>query len=132
MTHHNDSTPESVAQPRVDSSQIPDGSIPDSEADHVRLLPLVSSIFVPFSILLEVPGLTEHWYIRTDEEHKIVEFEANPMFIQAILGVSLTCAIVTNICLLVRLSEKAVRKMTISCILALTAHGTRLPLLSNY
>lgn len=124
MTHNNDSTYENGAQRRTDNPEIPNDFIPDSETSHVRLLPLVSSIFVPFSILLEVPGLTEYWYIRTNDEHKIVEFQANPIFLRAILGVSITCAIVTNVCLLVRLFEKAVRRMTISCILALTAHGT--------
>lgn len=111
------------AQP-PDHSEVPNRDpISDSQAN-VRFLPLISSIFVPFSFLLAVPGLTEHWYIRTNDQHEILESQANPPFFVTMLGISMGCAVVTNICILVRLSERMVKQMTVCCIIALTIHGT--------
>ncbi|KXN80933.1 Outward-rectifier potassium channel TOK1, partial [Leucoagaricus sp. SymC.cos] len=77
-----------------------------------------SSIFVPFAILLAIPGLTEHWYIRTNDHHEIIGYEANPLYIHIMIGVSISCAVITNACLLVRFFEKRVKIMTIICIIA--------------
>jgi potassium channel subfamily K len=95
----------------------------DSRSTGVRLLPLLSSIFVPFSVLLAIPGFTEHWYIRTNSQHEVLDHQANPLFIEVMLGLSMACAVITNACLLLRLFEKMVKKMTITCIIALTVHG---------
>lgn len=88
-----------------------------------RLLPIVSGIIIPFSILLEIPGLTEKWYIRT-EENKIVETQPNTVILNAGLGVSMFCALVANVCVVLRFLEKGeVKRMTIIAIIALTIHG---------
>jgi potassium channel subfamily K len=94
-----------------------------SQDDSIRVLPLISSVFVPFAILLAIPGLTDHWYIRTNDQHQTVGFEANPLYIQVMLGFSMACAIITNACLVIRLCEKMVKNMTILCIVALSIHG---------
>lgn len=96
--------------------------IPDLHANGFRVLPLISGVFVPFAILLAIPGLTEHWYIRTNALHQVVEFESNPLYLRAMLAFSMACAVVTNICLLIRLLEKMVKKMTFICIAALSVH----------
>ncbi|CAE6452414.1 unnamed protein product [Rhizoctonia solani] len=41
-----------------------------------RWTPILSGIIIPFAILLEIPGLTEHWYIRTIG-NKTVETQEN-------------------------------------------------------
>lgn len=97
---------------------------PDNSNANIRSLPLISSIFVPFSILLAVPGLTDHWYIRTNDQHQILDFEPNPLYLRVMLGFSMAFAVIANLCLLVRLFEKMVRWMTIICIILLTLHGT--------
>ncbi|XP_006463688.1 hypothetical protein AGABI2DRAFT_120496 [Agaricus bisporus var. bisporus H97] len=95
---------------------------PDNSNANIRSLPLISSIFVPFSILLAVPGLTDHWYIRTNDQHQILDFEPNPLYLRVMLGFSMAFAVIANLCLLVRLFEKMVRWMTIICIILLTLH----------
>ncbi|KAF9446440.1 voltage-gated potassium channel [Macrolepiota fuliginosa MF-IS2] len=107
---------------RPTNREVPNPAIPDPPSKEVRLLPLISSVFVPFSILLAVPGLTEHWYIQTNDQHETVEFQENPAFLVAMLIISMVCAVVANVCLAVRLFEKMVKKATICCIVVLTIH----------
>lgn len=33
---------------------------------HHRILPIISGLLCPFSVLLEIPGLTEKWLVETD------------------------------------------------------------------
>ncbi|KAJ7150894.1 hypothetical protein C8R43DRAFT_887165 [Mycena crocata] len=94
----------------------------ESYIPNYRYTPIISGIVIPFSILLEIPGLTEHWYIRT-VDNKIVEKQPNPLILNIGLGVSMACALVANICLVVRFLEKKVKLMTIGCIVFLTIHG---------
>src|SRR5712672_1085741 len=42
-----------------------------------RRAPIISGSLIPFSILLEIPGLTEHWDVRT-YGNQIVETRENP------------------------------------------------------
>lgn len=35
--------------------------------DFVQYLPLLAAIFAPVSTLLDIPGLTEPWFLRYDE-----------------------------------------------------------------
>ncbi|KAJ7154605.1 hypothetical protein C8R46DRAFT_1117876 [Mycena filopes] len=86
-----------------------------------RYTPILSGIVIPFSILLEIPGLTEHWYIRT-VENITVENVPNPRILNVGLGLSMACALAANICLVVRFLEKKVKLMTIGCIVFLTIH----------
>ncbi|KAJ7676477.1 hypothetical protein B0H17DRAFT_1080152 [Mycena rosella] len=93
----------------------------ESYVPNYRYTPILSGIVIPFSILLEIPGLTEHWYIRT-VDNKIVENRPNPMILNIGLGFSMACALVANICLVVRFLETKVKLMTLGCIIFLSIH----------
>jgi len=99
-----------------------------SHPDHEEFIPnyrravIVSGSLVPFSILLEIPGLTEHWYIRT-YGYQIVESHKNPPWIIIALSLSLALAVIANIALVNRFLERRVKRCTIISIIALTIHG---------
>ncbi|KAF7309023.1 Tandem pore domain k+ channel [Mycena kentingensis (nom. inval.)] len=95
----------------------------ESYVPNYRYTPILSGIVIPFSILLEIPGLTEHWYIRT-ENNTIVEKANNPTILNVGLGFSMACALAANACLIARFLEKRVKLMTILCIVFLTIHDT--------
>lgn len=87
-----------------------------------RWTPILSGVVIPFSILLEIPGLTEHWYVRT-EANKVVETRNNAVILDVGLAFSMTCALFANICLVLRFLEKRVRLVTLLTIFFLTVHG---------
>ncbi|KZT28026.1 voltage-gated potassium channel [Neolentinus lepideus HHB14362 ss-1] len=93
----------------------------DQYIPNYRSTPILAGIVVPFSILLEIPGLTDHWYIRT-VNHQTVEYRSNPAILDAGLAVSMACGVLANVCLIVRFLEKRVKSMTILCALFLTIH----------
>ncbi|KAJ7222053.1 hypothetical protein B0H12DRAFT_1241106 [Mycena haematopus] len=93
----------------------------DSYVPNYRYTPIISGIVIPFSILLEIPGLTEHWYVRT-VNNKVVENRPNPMILNIGLGFSMACALAANVCLVARFLEKKVKVMTVGCIIFLTIH----------
>ncbi|TFK37156.1 hypothetical protein BDQ12DRAFT_653043 [Crucibulum laeve] len=86
-----------------------------------RALPILSGIFIPFSILLEIPSLTGHWYIRT-MDNKTVETRPNPQILDVAMGLSMACALLANACLVVRFAERSVKRVTLLCIVFLTVH----------
>ncbi|KAG6909925.1 hypothetical protein DXG01_014445 [Tephrocybe rancida] len=88
---------------------------------HYRYMPIISGVIIPFSILLEIPGLTEDWYIRT-ENHQVVEIRKNPVILDTGLGFSIAFAALANICLVVRFMEKRIKMMTLLCVMFLTIH----------
>lgn len=88
-----------------------------------RNTPLISGIVIPFSILLEIPGLTGYWYIRT-QGSTVVDTRPNPAILDVGLGISMACAIIANICIIMRFLEKRVTTMTLLCILFLSIHGS--------
>ncbi|KAH7882329.1 hypothetical protein F5I97DRAFT_1909487 [Phlebopus sp. FC_14] len=100
-------------------------SCPEDELEsyipNYRQMPIISGIIIPFSILLAIPGITEHWYIRT-QGTEIVDTQPNSVILDVGLGFSLACAILANICLIVRFLEKRVKTMTILCIGFLSIH----------
>ncbi|KIM78217.1 hypothetical protein PILCRDRAFT_599929 [Piloderma croceum F 1598] len=93
----------------------------ESFTPNYRYIPIISGLLVPFSILLEIPGLTQHWYVRT-ENNQVIEQRENPVLLDVGLGVSLACAIIANLCLIMRFLEKRVKTMTILCVAFLTLH----------
>jgi potassium channel subfamily K, other eukaryote len=95
----------------------------DSFVPHYRHTPMISGFLIPFSILLEIPGLTEHWYIRT-QDNQVVEHRSNPVLLNVGLGLSLACAILANLCLITRFLEIRVKTMTLLCVAFLSIHGT--------
>ncbi|KAH9959409.1 hypothetical protein BC827DRAFT_501236 [Russula dissimulans] len=86
-----------------------------------RRAPIISGSLIPFSILLEIPGLTEHWYVRTDGG-QVVETRETPPLVIVSLSFSMALAIIANIALIYRFLERRVKTMTILCILTLTLH----------
>ncbi|KAH9939855.1 hypothetical protein B0H21DRAFT_885240 [Amylocystis lapponica] len=86
-----------------------------------RSSPIISGIVIPFSILLEIPGLTERWYVRT-ENNQTVDTKANPVILDVGMALSIACALLANISLVLRFLEKKVKITTISCICFLTLH----------
>ncbi|KAI0084730.1 hypothetical protein BDY19DRAFT_997463 [Irpex rosettiformis] len=90
-------------------------------APNYRWTPIISGVIIPFSILLEIPGLTEHWYIRT-EGNSIVEVKPNPAILDVALAISMAFALAANICLILRFLERRVKAMTLLTILFLTIH----------
>lgn len=105
-----------------------DSAALDRFVPHYRWTPIISGTVIPFSILLEIPGLTERWYIRTDG-YETVETKPNPPLLDFAMAVSIACALIANICLLLRFLEKRVRTMTLLTIAFLTVHGEALVLL---
>jgi len=88
-----------------------------------RILPIFSGIVVPFSILLDIPSLTGHWYVRTGPNGETIETRPNPRLLNVAMAVSMAFALFACICLVIRFTERAVKLMTILCIILLTAHG---------
>jgi hypothetical protein len=91
-----------------------------------RRAAIISGNLIPFAILLEVPGLTENWYVRTDG-HQIVESRKNPPWVIASLSISLALAVLANIALVYRFLERLPKRSTIVSIISLTIHGNPLP-----
>ena len=87
-----------------------------------RRIPIISGSLIPFSILLEIPGLTESWYVRT-YNHQTIETRKNPPLVVVSLSISIALAVVANIALIYRFLDRHVKRHTIICIVALTIHG---------
>lgn len=88
-----------------------------------RVLPIISGLVIPFCILLEIPGLTDSWYIRTDG-NVVIETKENPPILNAGLGISMFFAVLANVSLITRFLEKGpVLATTLTTIASLTIHG---------
>lgn len=87
-----------------------------------RWTPIISGVVVPFALLLEIPGLTEHWYIRT-EGNTVVESKPNSAILDTGLAISMACGLFANICLVLRFLETRVKTVTIMTMAFLTIHG---------
>lgn len=113
----------------------------ESFIPNYRQIPIISGLLIPFSMcglflldlfdylitiilssLLQIPGVTVRWYIRT-ENSQVVQSRANPI-LDVCLAFSLACALLANMCLITRFLEKRVKTMTIFCTVFLTIHGT--------
>lgn len=96
----------------------------DSEQSlpNYRRTPIISGSLIPFAILLEIPGLTEPWYVRT-YNHQTVESRKDPLFVTISISISMALAVLANIVLIFRFLGRNVKRNTIICIVALTVHG---------
>lgn len=95
----------------------------DKHLANYRVLPVISGLVIPFSILLEIPGLISGWYIRTDA-NVVVETRRNPPLLEAGLALSMFFAVVANVSLICRFLEKGtVLVTTLITIASLTIHG---------
>lgn len=103
----------------------------DSFVPNYRWTPILSGIIIPFSILLEIPGLTEKWYIKT-EGTQIVAVQSNPMILEVGLAISMASAVIANVALIFRFLEKRVKTVTLLCIAFLTLHGMSYTCVSSF
>ncbi|KAF9067066.1 hypothetical protein BDP27DRAFT_1226488 [Rhodocollybia butyracea] len=87
-----------------------------------RYTPIFSAVLIPFAILLEIPGLTSNWYIRT-VNNETVEKRPNPLILDIGLGLSMACALLANMALITRFLERNIRLMTLLVVVFLTIHG---------
>jgi len=92
-----------------------------------RLLPIFSGVMIPFSIMLSIPSLTGHWYIRT-ENNVTIESRPNTLLLDVALGFSMACAVLASAFLVIRFAERCVKHMTLASIAFLTLHGQYVPL----
>lgn len=106
---------------RVRSFIFPPSSDNLSYVPNYRYAPVITGIVIPFSILLEIPGLTGYWYIRT-ENYKTIQTRSNPVLLDIGLAFSMTCAVLANLCIILRFLEKRVLTTTILCIVFLSIH----------
>ncbi|KIO33726.1 hypothetical protein M407DRAFT_17341 [Tulasnella calospora MUT 4182] len=86
-----------------------------------RYMPILSGVLSPFAILLEIPGLTEHWYIRT-ENHQVVEVRKNPAIVMIAMSVSMACGLIANLALIARFLERRVKLNTWLAMIVLVIH----------
>ena len=95
----------------------------DEHHSNHRILPVISGLVIPFSILLEIPGLTDSWIIRTNQ-NAVVQSLPNPSSLEVLLAISMFFAVVANVSLLCRFLEKGpVLATTLLTIASLTIHG---------
>jgi len=95
----------------------------DKALSNYRILPIISGLVIPFSILLEIPGLISPWYIRTDG-NVVVETRSNPPLLEIGLAFSMFFAVAANLSLICRFLEKGpVLVTTLITIASLTIHG---------
>ncbi|GAA5932762.1 hypothetical protein JCM10213_006324 [Rhodosporidiobolus nylandii] len=86
-----------------------------------RLLPIISGLACPFSVLLDIPGLTEQWYVRTENDI-VVERQHNPAWLDASLAVSLALGLIANLALIWRFLEHRPKSCTWVSMVSLTLH----------
>lgn len=90
-----------------------------------RRTPIISGGLIPFAILLEIPALTEPWYVRT-YGNQTVETRKDPPLVLIAISISMALAVLANVALLFRFLERHVKRNTIICMVALTLHGKSL------
>lgn len=95
----------------------------DKPPSNYRIIPVISGLVIPFSILLEIPGLTDSWYIRTDRD-VVVESRRNTAGFDVMLAISMFFALVANGSLICRFLERGpVLATTLTTMASLTVHG---------
>ncbi|GAA5907431.1 hypothetical protein JCM6882_003860 [Rhodosporidiobolus microsporus] len=103
----------------VEASSLEEGwKLPKSET---RLLPILSGLICPFSVLLDIPGITQRWYVRT-EDHVVVETQPNPAWLDVSLAISLALGVLANLALIARFLEHRPRVYTWVSMVSLTIH----------
>ena len=88
-----------------------------------RTLPVIAGLVIPFSILLEISGLTDNWYTPTSRSDA-GETRNSPIGLDAMLAISMFFAVVANVSLICRFLEKGpVLATTLVTVTSLTIHG---------
>jgi potassium channel subfamily K len=107
---------------------------------HFRYAPLLAGVLIPFSILLEIPGVTERWCVRHPRYYmklstefparyvktygdNVIGTRPNPLILDIGLGFSMASAILANVALIARFLNWRIRLTTLVCIVLLSFHG---------
>ncbi|UZJ53111.1 hypothetical protein CBS101457_002431 [Exobasidium rhododendri] len=94
----------------------------DIEVKSYRRTPVLTGVIAPFSIMLEIPGFTSRWYVRQNAMQLGVYYKPNPPILDVGLAFSLTSAVIANVAILGRFSERLTpRRATFiagSCLIA--------------
>ena len=115
--------PRTSSPGHADDASSQDEQRADLTLPKYRWTPILSGLLQPFAILLEIPGLTEHWYVRLDRATNMpVAYQNNPPLLNAALAISVVCAVIANVSLICRFLERHVLASTITCIVALSIH----------
>lgn len=93
-----------------------------SHTPRYRFLPIISGLLQPFSILLQVPGLTEHCFVRLDDQLNPVAYAPNPILLDVGLYISLSCGVIANLALICRFMERKIYLSTLIAVLSLFVH----------
>ncbi|PWN37211.1 voltage-gated potassium channel, partial [Meira miltonrushii] len=71
-----------------------------------RRTPVFSGTIAPFAIMLEIPGFTSKWYVHITPSGQPDVYRANPVLLDVGLAFSLTSAVIANLAILARFSER--------------------------
>lgn len=116
---HGKSKEEHQEEPEADNSEEESVKIVQPK---LRYLPIISGLICPFSVLLDIPGLTERWYVRTDG-NMVVESRPNPVILDVGQAVSMALGVAANIGLILRFLERHPYVSTWVAMVSLTLHG---------
>lgn len=98
-----------------------DGGGNDSLAvqPETRLLPIISGLACPFAVLLDIPGLTTPWYVKTQGD-TIVDSKPNPVLLDVGQALCLALGVLANGALIFRFLEHRPRLTTWLAMICLT------------
>lgn len=77
-----------------------------SSREKYRRTPVFSGTIAPFAIMLEIPGFTSKWYVHITPDGQPNEYRSNPVLLDVGLAFSLASAVVANLAILARFSER--------------------------
>ena len=81
---------------------------------------------IPFAVMLSIPSLTGHWYVRTGEDNELLQVRPLPPLLDSAMSLSMACGVLASTCLVIRFAERKIKLMTLLSIIFLTLHGTPL------
>ncbi|KIJ29275.1 hypothetical protein M422DRAFT_71237 [Sphaerobolus stellatus SS14] len=98
-----------------------DTKTPEEFIPNYRWLPILSGVTMPVSLLLQIPGCTERWYVRT-LDNQTVQSKPNPSILLAANILAMVAALIANMSLIWRFLERRVKQMTIISLCFLFIH----------
>lgn len=105
----------------------PGSALNTDQCQTYRILPIIAGVLIPFLVLLSIPSLTNHWYVQTNGASAAVKSAPTPLLLDVAMGLSMTCGVLANLCLILRFTERNVKKMTLLCIILLSMNGSCVP-----